>query len=185
MAKAEYRSAQRSRQRIKTAVADLLAEKPLDKITVSDVVKRAGINRGTFYAHYANIPDVINHLVEDAFYRLKDALTAGSPTLEDIPGIAVRELQTILEEDLEFYRKIISINSSISVQSQLSDIMLDYLMAHEAEYSISGHEEYVFRLRFCIGGLAKLYQDWFQGLLAISLDTLTTKAEELLRSIMK
>lgn len=34
----------------------VLKEKDLDKITVSDVIKRAGIVRSTFYNHYENIP---------------------------------------------------------------------------------------------------------------------------------
>lgn len=34
----------------------LLKEKELEKITVSDVVKRAGIVRSTFYNHYENVP---------------------------------------------------------------------------------------------------------------------------------
>ena len=38
MAKAEYRSAVRSRKLINDALADMLIEKPLDKITVTDVV---------------------------------------------------------------------------------------------------------------------------------------------------
>ena len=41
MARAEYRSAIRSRKLINAALADLLQEKPLDKITVTDVVNRA------------------------------------------------------------------------------------------------------------------------------------------------
>ena len=65
MARAEYRSAIRSRKLINAALADLLQEKPLDKITVTDVVNRAQINRGTFYAHYADIPDVIQNLIQN------------------------------------------------------------------------------------------------------------------------
>ena len=34
-------------------------EKELDKITVSDIIKRAGIVRSTFYNHYENIPALI------------------------------------------------------------------------------------------------------------------------------
>ncbi len=34
----------------------LLKEKPLEKITVSDVIKKAGIVRSTFYNHYENVP---------------------------------------------------------------------------------------------------------------------------------
>lgn len=37
----------------------LLREKELDKITVSDVIKKAGIVRSTFYNHYENIPDLV------------------------------------------------------------------------------------------------------------------------------
>lgn len=37
----------------------LLKEKDLDKITVSDVIKKAGIVRSTFYNHYENIPSLM------------------------------------------------------------------------------------------------------------------------------
>lgn len=55
MAKAEYKSAIRSRRMIQRALVELLQEKELDKITVTDIVTRADINRGTFYAHYADL----------------------------------------------------------------------------------------------------------------------------------
>lgn len=38
----------------------VLKEKDLDKITVSDVIKRAGIVRSTFYNHYENIPALVS-----------------------------------------------------------------------------------------------------------------------------
>ena len=49
----------------------LLKEKELDRITVSDVIKRAGIVRSTFYNHYENIPALISAIedktIEDIF----------------------------------------------------------------------------------------------------------------------
>ncbi len=42
----------------------VLKEKEYDKITVSDVIKKAGIVRSTFYNHYENIPALVN-AVED------------------------------------------------------------------------------------------------------------------------
>ena len=80
MAKAEYRSAIRSRKLINEALADLLTEKPLDKITVTDVVSRADINRGTFYAHYKDIPDVVDHLIQQTFAAIRDAMIAQTAT---------------------------------------------------------------------------------------------------------
>lgn len=41
------------------AFMKIVNEKELDKITVSDVIKTAGIVRSTFYNHYENIPALI------------------------------------------------------------------------------------------------------------------------------
>lgn len=49
----------------------ILKEKDIDKITVSDVIKRAGIVRSTFYNHYENIPALVSAIedktIEDIF----------------------------------------------------------------------------------------------------------------------
>jgi AcrR family transcriptional regulator len=42
----------------------VLKEKEIDKITVSDITKKAGIVRSTFYNHYENVPVLIN-AIED------------------------------------------------------------------------------------------------------------------------
>ena len=70
MAKAEYKSAIRSRRMIQRALVELLQEKELDKITVTDIVTRADINRGTFYAHYADISGVLDSIMENVCQTL-------------------------------------------------------------------------------------------------------------------
>ena len=57
--KKEYRSAIRSRRFIRQAFMELLREKRLEKITVTDIVNRADINRSTFYAHYTDVKALI------------------------------------------------------------------------------------------------------------------------------
>lgn len=46
----------------------ILKEKELDKITVADVIKKAGIVRSTFYNHYENIPALVS-AIEDKTIR--------------------------------------------------------------------------------------------------------------------
>lgn len=184
MAKAEYRSAIRSRRLINAALADLLQEKPLDKITVTDVVNRAEINRGTFYAHYADIPDVINHLIQQIFKGIREALTASSPSFAEVPGVFLLRLQELLEEDLDFCRKIMNSSAASMMCDQMVEIMLDYLMQHEADYSKGNHEEYVLTIRFCAGGLSNLYRDWFAGKLPLTLSELTASAQSLITRII-
>ena len=41
------------------ALKELLQEKPLSKITISDITNRAGVNRHTFYYHFRDINDLV------------------------------------------------------------------------------------------------------------------------------
>ena len=184
MSKAEYRSAIRSRKLINDALADLLQEKPLDKITVTDVVRRADINRGTFYAHYADIPDVIQHLVDQTFCRIRSAVPEDHRPMTDMPEIMLRRVQTVLEEDLEFYRKVMASSISGMLVEKLCSIVLDYLLEHEKELSTLSHEEFLFMMRFCTGGLGSLYRDWFAGEIPLTLDQLTTKSVGMINSVL-
>ena len=163
---------------------DLLLQKPVDKITVTDVVRLAEINRGTFYAHYKDVPDVINHWVEDTFSDIKNAISIPSKKIEDVPHILLKRIQNILEADLDFYRKIMNSNASIFIQEQLVQVVLEYLLEHKAEFSDSNYEQYEFKVRFCAGGLSNLYRDWFAGDLPMSLDELTIQAERIVCGII-
>ena len=185
MAKAEYKSAIRSKKLIINAVADLLQEKPLDKITVTDVVRKAEINRGTFYAHYADIAGVIDHLVEQTFLRIRDVISDTPQDLTQVPKVLLLQVQQILEEDLEFYQKLLGSNVSALMQERLVDFVLEYLFEHEAEFSFGNHEQYLLLIRFCAGGLTNLYQEWFAGKLPITLDELTESASKMIEKMMK
>lgn len=43
---------------------ELLNEKPLDKITVKNVIDRCGVNRSTFYYYFEDIYDLLNKIFE-------------------------------------------------------------------------------------------------------------------------
>lgn len=184
MAKAEYRSAVRSRKMIKDALADLLQEKPLDKLTVTDIINRAGINRGTFYAHYKDIPDLIDHLIQEMFLRITEALRESPHDLMDIPGIMIREIQAVMEEDYGFYHKLMTSSTSDIMRLRLTEIVLEYMLSQEAEYSVVDHDEYVMMIRFCAGGMASLYQDWFAGKISLSLAELSARTEKMIGKLL-
>lgn len=185
MAKAEYRSAIRSRNLIKSALGDLLLEKALDKVTVTDVVNRAQINRGTFYAHFINIPDVIDTCVQEAFSRMADAISTDAYPLEELPTVLMNEIQSILEEDLEFYRKVMTSSISAFVCTRLADVMLEYLLQPQWRASVADSTQYDIMIRFCAGGLSSLYKDWFAGKVPISLTELSEQAANMLTQLLR
>lgn len=185
MAKAEYRSAIRSRKLINEALADLLQEKPLEKITVTDVVTRANINRGTFYAHYKDIPDVVDHLIQQTFSAITDVLSAQKPLSPNLGSSILTQIQSILEEDMFFYRKILCSGAASLMQDRLVEIVCDYLLQNREAFYHGGREEYELGIRFCAGGLSNLYRDWFEGKLPMTLDELTQRADEIISGIIR
>ncbi|MDD6730249.1 MAG: TetR/AcrR family transcriptional regulator [Eggerthellaceae bacterium] len=66
-------------QAIIAAFLDELAEKPFDKITVTGIVKRCGINRNTFYYHYQDM----FALVDDMLKRAAAELSMTNPRMHD------------------------------------------------------------------------------------------------------
>ena len=184
MAKAEYRSAVRSRKMINEALADLLTEKPLDKITVTDVVNRADINRGTFYAHYKDIPDVVDHLIQQTFSIIRDALITQTNAPADLGTTLLSTIQTILEEDLPFYQKILNSNAASIMHEQLVSVVLDFMLEHKDKFYTGSHEDYQIAIRFCAGGLSNLYRDWFSGKLSCSLNELTKYGDTMIQRII-
>lgn len=64
---------------IRKAFTDQLRQRPIQSITVKALCDAAGINRGTFYAHYDDIYDLL-HQVEAEM--MQDLETAFKPLLE-------------------------------------------------------------------------------------------------------
>ncbi|KAB8287736.1 TetR/AcrR family transcriptional regulator, partial [Bifidobacterium avesanii] len=62
--------------KIKAAFTQLLKEKGFDAMTVSDIARIAGINRGTFYMHYMDKYDLKQQLLDNAIYDLRRILSA-------------------------------------------------------------------------------------------------------------
>lgn len=54
-----------TRDAIKRSFLKLLEEKPLNQITVRDIVEDCGINRNSFYYHYADIPALVTEIITE------------------------------------------------------------------------------------------------------------------------
>ncbi len=52
-----------TKQAIKAAFLELLDEKPLNKISVRDIVERCGINRNSFYYHFQDSPSLLGEII--------------------------------------------------------------------------------------------------------------------------
>ena len=63
-----------TRRAIKEAFTSLLEERPLNDITVKDIVERCGINRNSFYYHYQDLPALIEEIIKEFASRRRRAI---------------------------------------------------------------------------------------------------------------
>jgi AcrR family transcriptional regulator len=64
----------RTRGRLGDALVALIEEKPIDKITVQEVLDRATVGRSTFYLHYRDMNDLFLCVLEDGLEMWSAAL---------------------------------------------------------------------------------------------------------------
>ena len=87
----------KTESKLHQALVELLPGKGLAGVTVSDICRVAGINRGTFYAHYVDKYDLFDKQVERIVSDLKSIILA---PVDNENGQADRELipqQRVLE----------------------------------------------------------------------------------------
>ena len=161
--KAEYKSAKRSRKLIRTAFAKLLVEKPVDKITITDIVKEADLNRGTFYAHYESPYAVLEEIENEIMDKLIVFLNKIShENFFQDPKPIIMEINNYLKDDVEYFKMLIQSSNSEQFLSRLKKLIVSYM---ENDSNIPRHlkstRTFEVTTYFIAGGIVELYKRWF------------------------
>ena len=61
-----------TKKAIKDSMKKLLNERPLNQITVKDIVEDCGINRNSFYYHFEDMPSLIEEIVIEEVDKIID-----------------------------------------------------------------------------------------------------------------
>lgn len=101
----------RTRGALWDALIDLVVEKGLHATTITDITRRAMVNRSTFYAHFEDKDDLLNQGISD---RLEELLADMPPPPDDTSAIdlntphpaGVRAFEFVRENE-RFYRAMI------------------------------------------------------------------------------
>lgn len=76
-----------TRQRFVDAYWELARQKPISKIAVSELTRRAGYNRSTFYEYFLDTDDLLSYIEDQLLDEIKQAIIAASPTVNSPEGI--------------------------------------------------------------------------------------------------
>ena len=163
--KKEYRSAIRSRRFIRQAFMELLREKRLEKITVTDIVNRADINRSTFYAHYTDVKALIEEIQHEVIERTM-ALVREMDFMEILqqPTPFVQKLIDIANENRELYTVLGKAALSMNQLERLKLLLVEKAMKlPQIPEKIRNQKNFAIRINFFVGGIINVYQQYLLG----------------------
>ena len=113
---------QMTKRALVASLKELMADKPLDKITVTDLTEHCGVNRMTFYYHFKDIYDLVEWAcVEEATRAL-----AGKKTYDTWQQGFLQILQS-LQKDKVFYINVYHSISREYIEQYLYKLTYDLL----------------------------------------------------------
>lgn len=185
----EYRSAIRSRRLLRDAFVELMQQKSINKISVSDLVRVADLNRGTFYAHYANPIDVLTEITNEIVdkisefmvdFKFMDFLQNSKPSF--------KRVEALLNENIDFYRKILIHTASMEFITNLKKTLVEYISNDKSvPAKIKKQKEFIISLQVFAGGIISVYLDYVQNTINATpeeiTDTLCMLVSEISKSV--
>lgn len=110
----------RSRAQLKEALMSLARERRLDEITVADVTNEAGVNRSTFYQHYADKETLLADALEEAVDEMAANLLGVAEVAEhNAMPPQLRGYLMHIRDNAELYRRVLGEHGSGVVAARL------------------------------------------------------------------
>ena len=180
--KAEYRSAIRSRKMIRESFLELLKEKDISKITVTDIVNKADLNRSTFYAHYMDVRAITEEIENEVIVKMLEILKKFEfENFFKNPTPMLLEVSRFLENNKDVYKILLKVNGAETFLNKLKNVFADYMMSDtDIPERLKNSKMVNLRISYFSGGIINMYEDWFNGKLDCSLNDIALEVSKLL-----
>lgn len=166
--------------RTKTALAqalfDLCGEKEFDRITITELTKRANVDRKTFYLHYRSVGDILEDFYAEHLARLQEKLEREvRAEVLDVQGY-FRALSNSLEENLGLYQCLVRGPAYDFFRERLREILHCRVLGGLQTKTVGRREMLPVYAEFVTNGVLGVYLEWLRG-------NLTLSGEELARQL--
>lgn len=97
-----YRLTEEKRQKIREAALDEFTRVEVERVSINQIIKKAGISRGSFYTYFESKRDILRYLFEE---YAEEVYRCGLKSLEESGGDIWKMLEMILECSVAFSRE--------------------------------------------------------------------------------
>ena len=147
-----------TRQKIKGVFLELLREKKIGEITVSEICRRADIHRTTFYGHFDDVYDLMQNMVEEMYVQLMDFFIVDDKVW--LPE-GFLQLFQFIREHRDFFRSYLEIYIQQRLSFQVIPTKMEEQLVHLLkEMDFSSKEELYYHQTFFCEGLKAVLKLW-------------------------
>ena len=180
-----YRNAIRSRQMIRKAFMELLEEKPVEKITATDIIQRANINRSTFYAHYPDARGITDEIVSEVTRMFQIMLSQiDFSVFFDDPMPILAKVMDFLQENQVLHQKLLRSSLAMEQLEQLKLVLIRQVLA-TPNLPVEDRDSLgtVLRVHMLLSGLVDTYRQWLLGEIPCSMDDAAREIADMIRTM--
>ena len=123
------KSSKQTDEIIKETLAIFLNENyELNSITVTDLIRKAGISRSSFYTHYNSINDLVESIQDETLDVLSSDITNFN-NIDDIYNY-IDKIFEILKNNEYFYKSILNSDEAFKFANNIIDKLTDRLLIY-------------------------------------------------------
>lgn len=153
----------------------LLAKKPLAKISVTEITRTAHLNRGTFYLYYLDVYDLYTKVSTQFLDALMATFNANYPN-EPTPtnfGTLSHKILDYLTTHQKSFQILINADNGANFIEQLHALFVTGIVTKE--HISSENKDYLIDVIYNVNGAIGVIIAWQQGKLNCSLETVTRR----------
>lgn len=146
---------------LKESLLELMKEKPIDKITPTELCRRANINRNTFYSHYYTAREVLNEVEADFAAQIIEYLQTQSTEETRSVTHMLREICRIIYKQQDLCKILLSDNGDPAFfETLISNGKPFILDGWRAEGVDLNEREIELLFSFIVNGSVAVIQKW-------------------------
>src|SRR5690554_987423 len=113
------------------ALNDLLQKKTIDKLSVTEIIKEAGISRATFYRYYADKYDLLNSSYRKILERTLFQYHEGVPW-----EVTEYNLYKEIRDNVKIFQNAIESTDINSLKNYIFDVSMDFHLGILKEFNV-------------------------------------------------
>lgn len=159
------RRVRRTKARLRQALTQLLSEKSLHSITVRELTELADVNRGTFYAHYKDIYDMLEQYENQLFASLEELLSGySSQQLQGDLSPVLERVFLFVEDNRDLIPLLLSGQTEDPFLQRLYTLIRSKCAGEwRGAYPVSQEAGAAYALDFVVSGTVGLIQSWMHN----------------------